>query len=68
VPLWSVGYLVGVLFALAPLRASLPWSPPPGTLLDFVAFYWSIGLVGITLIVTLFIWLQRAHPAKTPRA
>lgn len=64
VPFWSVGYLVGVLFALAPLRASLPGSPPPGTLLDFVAFYWSIGLVGLTLIMVMAVWLQRARPAK----
>lgn len=64
VPFWSVGYLVGVLFALAPLRASLPGSPPPGTLLDFVAFYWSIGLVGLTLIMVMAVWLQRARPSR----
>lgn len=66
VPFWSVGYLVGVLFALPPLRASLPGSPPPGTLLDFVAFYWSVGLLGITLIVVMAVWLQRARPVRRP--
>ncbi|MCB1283054.1 MAG: DUF4436 domain-containing protein [Microthrixaceae bacterium] len=61
-PFWAMGYFVGVLFALPPLRDSLPGSPPPGTLLDFVAFYWAVGITGITLITTVGVWLQRAKP------
>lgn len=65
-PVWSFAYLVGVLFALPQLRESLPGRPPSGTLLDFVAFYWSIAIVGVTLIAVLAIWVQRARP--DPRA
>ncbi len=61
-PIWSLGYLVGVLFALPQLRELLPGRPPPGTLLDFVAFYWSIAIVGVSLIAVLMIWLQRTRP------
>lgn len=67
-PPWSIGYLVGVLFALAPLRSSLPGSPPPGTLLDFVAFYWCIAIVGFTTIALLSVWLQRTRPPKSRAA
>lgn len=67
-PVWSYAYLVGVLFALPQLRSQLPGSPPPGTLLDFVAFYWSIAIVGVSLILTLGIWIRanRPHPPETP--
>lgn len=64
VPAWSIGYLVGVLFALMPLRTSLPGSPPPGTILDFVGFYWCIGLVGLTLILLLAVWIQRSRATE----
>jgi hypothetical protein len=66
-PIWSFGYLVGVLFALPQLRELLPGRPPPGTLLDFVAFYWSIAIVGVTLIAVLMIWIQRARPNPAAR-
>ena len=61
VPVWSFTCFAGVLFALPQLRESLPGRPPPGTLLDYVAFYWSIAIVGVTLIAVLAIWVQRAH-------
>lgn len=61
-PLWVFGYFVGVLFALPPLRESLPGRPPPGTIFDFVSFYWSVGIVGISLIVLLSVWIRRARP------
>jgi hypothetical protein len=61
-PLWSYAYLVGVLFALPQLRDQLPGSPPPGTLLDFVAFYWSIAIVGVSLILILGIWIRANRP------
>lgn len=61
-PLWVFGYFVGVLFALPPLRDSLPGRPPPGTAFDFVSFYWSVGIVGVTLIVLLTVWIRRARP------
>lgn len=68
-PLWSYAYLVGVLFALPQLRSQLPGNPPPGNLLDFVAFYWSIAIVGVSLIITLGIWVRanRPIPARSQR-
>lgn len=64
VPFWAFGYFVGVLFALPPLRESLPGRPPPGTIFDFVSFYWSVTIIGVNLILVLAIWLRRTR-AKT---
>lgn len=61
VPLWAYGYFVGILFALPPLRDSLPGRPPPGVLLDFVAFYWSVGIVGVTLLLLVGVWILRVR-------
>ncbi len=61
VPLWAYGYFVGILFALPPLRDSMPGRPPPGVLLDFVAFYWSVGIVGVTLLLLVGVWILRVR-------
>ncbi|NLA34321.1 MAG: DUF4436 family protein, partial [Actinobacteria bacterium] len=63
-PMWAVGYYLGVLFAMPPLRQSLPGTPPPGTLLDFVAFYWAVGIIVVTLMTLTGTWLQRARAER----
>ena len=50
-PPWAYGYLVGVLFALAPLRGALPGQPPYGVLVDYVSFYWAVGSMGLGLLL-----------------
>ena len=62
----SIGWVVvGVLFALPPLRASLPGSPPPGGLVDFVAFYWAVAVVGLTLLALVWLWVREARHPRT---
>lgn len=68
IPFWLFGYFVGVLFALPPLRDSLPGRPPPGTIFDFGSFYWSITISGVNLIVLLGIWLRRTHAQERLRS
>jgi hypothetical protein len=67
-PFWGFGYFVGVLFALPPLRDSLPGRPPPGTLFDFGSYYWAIALVATTLIMVLGIWIRQARTEAQLRA
>lgn len=62
VPWWGMAYFVGVLFALPQLREVLPGRPPPGTLFDFVAFYWAVAILGVGLITLLAVWIQRTRP------
>lgn len=66
-PMWVYGYFVGVLFALPPLREALPGRPPPGTLVDYAAFYWSIGIIGVTLLLMMSLWIRRSRPEERPR-
>lgn len=67
-PFWCFGYFVGVLFALPPLRDSLPGRPPPGTIFDFGSFYWAITIIGVSLILMLSIWLRRTRDQQRLRA
>lgn len=60
-PGWSLGFLIGVLFALPPLRAALPGSPPSGSLVDFAAFYWAVGIVALTLVAMVLSWNTRVR-------
>lgn len=67
-PMWVFGYFVGVLFALPPLRDSLPGRPPPGNLFDFLSFYWSVTIIGVSLILSLSTWLTRTRAEQRLRA
>lgn len=58
-PAWSWAFLIGILFALPPLRTSLPGSPPGGSLVDFAAFYWAVGIVAFTLVGLALSWNVR---------
>jgi hypothetical protein len=60
-PMWVYGFFVGVLFALPPLRNSMPGDPPPGTVVDVVAFYWSIAAVAVTLLLLMASWLRETR-------
>ena len=67
-PPWAYGYLVGVLFALAPLRGALPGQPPYGVLIDYVSFYWAVGTMGLGLILLVSFFVRDARqdgPSRT---
>lgn len=64
VPMWAFGYLVGVLFALPQVRQQLPGAPPPGALFDFVAFYWCLAIVAVSLVTLLLTWVQRERALR----
>ena len=68
VPMWSWGYLAGVLFALPNLRNGLPGSPPFGSLVDWGAFYWSVAVTGAVLVLFLAVWFQRQRHAMREAA
>lgn len=62
-PVWAWGFLVGVLFALPQLRNALPGEPQGGSLVDFAAFYWAVGIVVLTLVVMIGSWNLRVRRA-----
>ncbi|NLD77187.1 MAG: DUF4436 family protein [Acidimicrobiales bacterium] len=67
VPFWVFGYFVGVLFALPPLRDSLPGRPPPGTIFDYGSFYWAVTVSGVNLILMLGVYLRRTQAKERLR-
>ncbi|HMJ76348.1 MAG TPA: DUF4436 family protein [Iamia sp.] len=62
-PGWAWGFLIGVLFALPPLRNALPGAPPSGSLVDLAAFYWAVGIVALTLVAMIGSWNIRVRRA-----
>jgi hypothetical protein len=62
-PAWAWGFLIGVLFALPPLRNALPGAPPSGSLVDLAAFYWAVGIVTLTLVAMIGSWNIRVRRA-----
>ncbi len=62
-PGWGMGFLIGVLFALPPLRNALPGTPPSGSLVDLAAFYWAVGIVALTLVAMMGSWNIRVRRA-----
>jgi hypothetical protein len=55
-------YLAALLFALPLIRTLLPGNPGLGVLADFVVYFWVEAVVGITLVVLLFVWIERNRP------
>jgi len=60
-PVWGWGFLIGVLFALPPLRTALAGNPPGGSLVDFAAFYWAVGIVSLNLVALVGAWNIRVR-------
>ena len=60
------GFLAALLFAFPTVRNNLPGSPPIGSLNDFLAFFWTEGIVALALIAILVTWCVRRLPGAGP--
>ncbi len=61
-PPWLYGFLIGALFALPPLRSSLPGAPPAGAIVDYLSFYPAVAVIAVAMLVTMSHWLGEARP------
>ncbi|MFJ9454118.1 DUF4436 family protein [Kitasatospora sp. NPDC101447] len=48
----SLGWMAATLFALIGMRNAAPGSPPIGSLIDYVAFFWAEGIIAACLTFT----------------
>ncbi|MFJ8628369.1 DUF4436 family protein [Kitasatospora sp. NPDC093550] len=48
----SLGWMAATLFALIGMRNAAPGSPPIGSLIDYVAFFWAEGIIAASLTFT----------------
>jgi hypothetical protein len=66
VELAMFSWLAALLFALPPLRNAMPNVPPIGSLNDILSFFWAEGIVAISLVAMVFVWLIRTNGEKKP--
>jgi hypothetical protein len=59
-------FLAALLFAFPAVRNALPGSPPIGSLNDFLAFFWTEGIVALALVALLIAFCVRRLPGTRP--
>jgi hypothetical protein len=52
-----LAWLSAMVFALVALRTAAPGAPPVGTFLDYYAFFESVGIVAVALVVLMIFYL-----------
>ncbi|MFD0574689.1 DUF4436 family protein [Kitasatospora gansuensis] len=53
--------MAATLFALVGLRNAAPGSPPIGSVIDYVAFFWAEGIIAASLACTVAFGLRVEH-------
>ncbi|MEV7022085.1 DUF4436 family protein [Kitasatospora sp. NPDC093558] len=61
----ALGWMAATLFALISMRNAAPGSPPIGSLIDYLAFFWAEGIIATSLIVAV---LAGTHTERRNRA
>jgi hypothetical protein len=56
-----LSWLAVLLFALPPLRNTMPGVPPIGSLTDFIAFFWAECIVAVSLIAVVAAWFHHSR-------
>lgn len=59
IELGMFAFMSALIFALPSLRNMQPMSPPIGTFMDYVSFFWAEGLVALCLVTIVLTWLIR---------
>ncbi|MER7755834.1 DUF4436 family protein [Kitasatospora sp. NPDC097643] len=57
----SLGWMAASLFALIGMRNAAPGSPPIGSLMDYVAFFWAEGIIAASLTWTAWCGIRTEH-------
>ena len=58
-------FLAALLFAFPTVRNNLPGNPPIGSLNDFLAFFWTEGIVALALVALLIAFCVRRLPGTS---
>ncbi|MFF2081206.1 DUF4436 family protein [Kitasatospora sp. NPDC058162] len=64
----SLGWMAATLFALIGMRNAAPGSPPVGSLMDYVAFFWAEGIIAASLAVTVIAGVRVEHRKRRAEA
>ncbi|MER7848957.1 DUF4436 family protein [Kitasatospora sp. NPDC096077] len=60
----SLGWMAATLFALIGMRNAAPGSPPIGSLMDYLAFFWAEGIIAASLAFTVVAGTRVEHRAR----
>ncbi|MGW6913043.1 DUF4436 family protein [Kitasatospora sp. NPDC054939] len=63
-----LGWMAATLFALIGMRNAAPGSPPIGSLIDYVAFFWAEGIIAASLAVTVVSGSRIEHRRRAEAA
>ena len=59
----AFGWMATTLFALISLRNAAPGSPPIGSLIDYIAFFWAEAIIAGSLVATTLVGILAERPA-----
>lgn len=57
----NFGWLWALVFAQIALRNAMPGAPPVGALVDFLSFFWVLGIIVAAMLVLVIIWIFRGE-------
>jgi hypothetical protein len=60
-----LAWLSAMVFALVALRTAAPGAPPVGTFLDYYAFFESVGIVAVSLVVLMIFYLVASPEGRS---
>ncbi|MFH8387537.1 DUF4436 family protein [Kitasatospora sp. NPDC018058] len=63
----SLGWMAATIFALIGMRNAAPGSPPIGSLIDYVAFFWAEGIIAASLTCTVLSGIRTEHQQRRER-
>ncbi|MEV7026152.1 DUF4436 family protein [Kitasatospora sp. NPDC093558] len=63
----SLGWMAASLFALIGMRNAAPGSPPIGSLMDYLAFFWAEGIIAASLACTVLSGIRTEHRLRRER-
>lgn len=62
---WSgLGWMATTLFALISLRTAAPGSPPIGSLIDYISFFWAEAIIAGSLVAAAWAGIMSERPAR----
>ncbi|MFF0558642.1 DUF4436 family protein [Streptomyces sp. NPDC004266] len=64
----ALGWMAATLFALAAFRNTAPGTPPIGSLLDYLAFFWAETVIVLCLVTVVVMALRVEQRATDPAA